>query len=168
MSKDILMSIQPQWVEKILKGDKTIEVRKKFPVNYVGWVYIYCTKDRRFKYAYLHTYLTLTGKSITEPVCGNGKVVARFWCDKVDEIKVRTNHHSYKDKEFDTYSYYADELLMCDILSLGDMRFYELNDYLKGKGGYAIHISKLEIFDEPKELYKKAPQSWAWCYAGDE
>ena len=28
----------------------------------------------------------------------------------------------------------------------------ELDNYLKGKNGYAIHISKLEIFDKPKEL----------------
>ena len=46
MGKSILMSIQPQWLAKILNGEKTIEIRKKFPKDYVGWVYIYCTKGK--------------------------------------------------------------------------------------------------------------------------
>lgn len=47
--KAILISIQPKWVEKILNGEKTIEIRKRFPKDYVGWVYIYCTKDNKNK-----------------------------------------------------------------------------------------------------------------------
>ena len=45
MGKSILMSVQPKWVAKILNGEKTIEIRKRFPKDYVGWVYIYCTKS---------------------------------------------------------------------------------------------------------------------------
>ena len=29
--KEILISIKPQWVEKILSGEKTIEIRKTMP-----------------------------------------------------------------------------------------------------------------------------------------
>ena len=46
MRKSILMSIKPQYVAKILNGEKTIEIRKRFPKDYVGWVYIYCTKGK--------------------------------------------------------------------------------------------------------------------------
>ena len=28
----------------------------------------------------------------------------------------------------------------------------ELDNYLEGENGYAIHITKLEVFDKPKEL----------------
>ena len=48
--KAILISIKPYWVAKILNGEKTIEIRKRFPKDYVGWVYIYCTKGKQ-KYA---------------------------------------------------------------------------------------------------------------------
>ena len=94
--KAILMSIRPKWVAKILNGEKTIEIRKKFPKDYVGWVYIYCTKensnflhnncidiwwveDRDFQKK--NKRLGLEQQSIL-----NGKVVAIFWCDKVEEI----------------------------------------------------------------------------------
>lgn len=70
--KSILMSIKPYWVSKILNREKTIEVRKKFPKNYVGWVYIYCTKSSNKKYEYLYH-----GNK------ADGRVVARFWCDEV-------------------------------------------------------------------------------------
>lgn len=30
-----MISIKPQWVAKILNGEKTIEIRKKFPKDYV-------------------------------------------------------------------------------------------------------------------------------------
>ena len=29
--REIMISIQPQWVEKILSGEKTIEIRKTMP-----------------------------------------------------------------------------------------------------------------------------------------
>ena len=45
--KAIMISIRPEFVEKILNGKKTIEIRKtepncKFPIK----VYIYCTKGK--------------------------------------------------------------------------------------------------------------------------
>ena len=52
--KAILMSIKPKYVAKILNGEKTIEIRKKFPKDYVGWVYIYCTKDKKHPVAPFH------------------------------------------------------------------------------------------------------------------
>ena len=43
------MSINPYWVAKILNGEKTVEVRRKFPKDYRGWVYIYCTKSNKYE-----------------------------------------------------------------------------------------------------------------------
>lgn len=43
--KDVLISIQPKWVEKIASGEKTIEVRKTRPkIDTPFKVYIYATK----------------------------------------------------------------------------------------------------------------------------
>ena len=81
------MSIRPQWVAKILNGEKTIEIRKKFPIDYVGCVYIYCTKDRKqclVRNNINKTYHLDTCYWDEFESNLNGKVVARFWCDKVD------------------------------------------------------------------------------------
>ena len=93
--KSILLSIKPKWVAKILNGEKTIEVRKKFPKDYKGWVYIYCTKDKTFAHF-------LDGVQI------NCKVVARFYCDEVDKW-IYEHQYDYKNsclsmKELDDYS----------------------------------------------------------------
>ena len=44
MSKAVLISIRPQWCEKIASGEKTIEVRKTRPKLKTPFkCYIYCT-----------------------------------------------------------------------------------------------------------------------------
>lgn len=44
MAKAVLISIRPEWVEKILAGEKTLEVRKTRPNMETPFkVYIYCT-----------------------------------------------------------------------------------------------------------------------------
>lgn len=45
MSKAVLISIRPEWCEKIVNGRKTIEVRKTRPKMDTPFkCYIYCTK----------------------------------------------------------------------------------------------------------------------------
>ena len=45
--KAVLMSIRPQNLCHILNGEKTIELRTRFPKDFRGWVYLYCTKDKK-------------------------------------------------------------------------------------------------------------------------
>lgn len=193
------MSIKPKYVSMILNNIKTIEVRKRFPSDYVGWVYIYCTKeDNLMKLSNFHDDKFVSGKEydITNFVYlnsgydGKGKVVARFWCDKVDTCEIQM-------KLYDTNSLYVNgkyggelhDNIKCEIRDKACLTSLELLNYayddLDYKTLYAIHITKLEIFDEPKEIgdfehqvvYKniytnekrylreplrKAPQSW--CY----
>ena len=127
MSKQILLSIRPEWVAKILNGEKTIEVRKRFPKDYVGWVYIYCTKDKKY------ANLINRGGFLT------GMVVARFYCDKVEEI---TTEKWSPSKEQD----------LLKVSCLTENQLFDYCNLESGKPFYAIHISKLEIFDEPREL----------------
>lgn len=61
MSKAVLISIRPEWCEKIINGRKTIEVRKTRP-----------KMDTPFK-CYIYK-------------CGNGKVVGEFLCDQIINI----------------------------------------------------------------------------------
>ena len=178
--KSILLSIRPQWVAKILNEEKTIEVRKRFPKEYVGWVYIYCTKGELLQRHWqkvdgIGKFITYgreaKGKDYNSPHTLNGKVIARFWCDNVEEI---TTEKWSPSKEQ-------------DLLKLSCLTENQLFDYCNleiGKPFYAIHISKLEIFDRPKylnEYYKtyietekgiyyqvltKAPQNY--CYIEGE
>ncbi len=149
MAKAILMSIKPEWVAKILNGEKTIEIRKRFPKDYVGWVYIYCTKgnDLLLSHDKDKCFGTIGGnykKCVSKHAFDNGKVVARFWCDKVEEI-------SYEYR-YDFTSVYTDTLSTEKLETKACLTRQEFRKYLNGNLGYAIHISKLEIFDEPKDL----------------
>lgn len=156
MDKSILMSIQPQWVAKILNGEKTVEVRKKFPKDYVGWVYIYCTKEKgTYLYGDKSVYEGKNEWFWCQKIMGNGivpllngKVVAKFWCDKVEEINSYKHWNSDCDYDihFETETLYYDKLLEKSCLDN-----QQLEDYLEFNG-YAIHISKLEVFDKSKEL----------------
>ena len=149
--KAILMSIQPKWVEKILSGAKTIEIRKTAPKPPFK-AYVYCTKGEPLCYFYsLGTYKTTfhgshyaNGQSCNVGQDGNGRVVAEFICNKVSNLEeaiesaMNDNYHSYNDIGLDKACLHIDDL----------------NNYMqKGKYGvYGLHISDLKIYDTPKEL----------------
>lgn len=166
--KAILMSIRPRHNKNILNGIKLWEIRKKFPRDYIGWVYIYCTKGKDM----LCYRPNFDGYTCVPNLYGNehfnGKVIARFWCDRVEEIQCDWSYAAGNCYTPETF--YEHDLLTHSCLS-----YTELDEYLLGKNGYAIHITNLEIFDSPKPLSafdikvrdnvyrrRKAPQSW--CY----
>ena len=65
----VLISIRPKWCEKIISGEKTIEVRKTRP-----------KMDTPFK-CYIYK-------------CGSGKIIGEFLCDQI--IEDRTYGHNEK------------------------------------------------------------------------
>lgn len=136
--KSILMSIKPKWIAKILNGEKTVEVRKRFPVDYRGWVYIYCTKDKETLVINPYGgYSVVPNKYKNEYF--NGKVVARFWCDNVEY---------YEDLAFWNEEH---EKTTC----LKPSEFFDYMFHIRAnRSCRLIHISQLEIFDKPKELSK--------------
>lgn len=154
--KSILLSIKPEWLAKILNGEKTIEVRKLFPKDYVGWVYLYCSKGKDLQ---KQCSKIINGKMIdihwnTDKDEGgfigfNGKVVARFWCDEVLPIikVVERCGLYYYTCQTERFYYNPDKLTFQSCLNTDQIR-----DYLGDKNGCAIHFSKLEIFDRPREL----------------
>ena len=71
MSKAVLISIRPKWCEKIVNGNKTIEVRKTRPKMDTPFkCYIYCTKSDDAN--------RLRGSQ--------GKIIGEFTCDRIDWI----------------------------------------------------------------------------------
>lgn len=149
----------------------------------------------------------------------NGKIVASFDCEKVeefncccvpyskennlgyelfidngvykvewkeninlrDEEKRYNNPENYKDDGvvFERKDRYIDTMLKNDDLEKAKLSPQQLLDYISlGKEGYAIHISNLQVFDEPlsfdkdyiykdyktNELIEKAPQNMCNVY----
>lgn len=100
MPKAILISIKPEWCEKILNGEKTIEIRKTMPkCGFPIDVYIYCTKAEPYLYGCFGENETGGGFGYTTSYCPtedentldrtenlNGKVVAKFTLNKAEKI----------------------------------------------------------------------------------
>ena len=154
MSKAVLISIRPKWCEKIVSGEKTIEVRKNRPKLETPFkAYIYCTTGRpdlnipisqeRLMQDYLNTG---SMKSLNCPH-GNGKVIGEFTCDRIYKLETRSPGGSYSvvGEDKPTTNRVARE----SCLGLADM-----HRYLQSKTGYGWHISELKIYDVPKELSK--------------
>lgn len=124
--KSVLIAIRPQWVEKIARGEKTIEVRKTAPKGVPFKAYIYCTKEKKQDDIIWAGIFGDRGK-------WNGRVIGEFICNNASELD---------------YVYYWNngyEFATC-------LTYRQVADYGKGKTLYGWHISDLKIYDKPKEL----------------
>ena len=169
MAKAVLISIRPKWCEKIVDGEKTIEVRKTRPKLETPFkVYIYCTLPK-----YPHEDFIATDYPNPQ-FYGGGKVIGEFICDRI--YGLAPLNHAPDDVE-----------------QQACLTREEIVRYLKGVG-YGWHISELKIYDKPKKLsefshpfencidkvcdefgcascengghIKHAPQSW--CYVEEQ
>lgn len=123
MSRAVLISIRPEWCEKIADGEKTIEVRKtrpKLETPFRGYIY-------RTKGTVPHI---INGKWVKIEV--GGTVIGEFVCDKIYEL-APLNH--------------APD----DVEQMACLTREEIVQYLRGVG-YGWHISDLKIYNQPKEL----------------
>lgn len=152
MAKAVLISIRPKWVEKILAGEKTLEVRKTRPkLETPVKVYIYCTSGNL-------SYEVDNGMMCN--ISGGRLVVGEFVCD----------------------TYITDKTFGHDALfnAAACMTEQDVVAYSAGTPLYGWHISNLKIYDVPLEItafrkpefptgvryeddaIKRPPQSW--CY----
>lgn len=169
--KSVMLSIRPKWCEKIVSGEKTIEVRKTKPKLETPFkCYIYCTVEKagydalwvldaptREEYSLMAVFAYLENPKGANK--GNCKVIGEFTCDRIYEL-APLNH--------------APD----DVEKQACMTREEIANYLKGTG-YGWHIVGLRIYDQPRELseftglrntrfgaapydIKRPPQSW--CY----
>ena len=148
MSKAVLISIRPKWCEKIVNGNKTIEVRKTRPkLDTPFKCYIYCTLPK-----YPHEDFIATNYPRPQ-FYGGGKVVGEFTCDRIDWI----THIGYTGIPNLVETRICDAATMRTLpvgglLNAACLTPKMLNDYLAWGDGYGWHISDLEIYDQPKEL----------------
>ena len=158
--KSVLISIKPQWCEKIASGRKTFEVRHTAPKETPFKCYIYCTKSKPFIQKIRFGDLAISHTQISNNLY-NGKVIGEFICDKTYPIKAYTfdggDAARGRCKLIQTFlpAEKAHKILFGTCLSTDEMY-----DYIgEGKFGYAWHISDLKIYDKPKELseFKTSP-----------
>lgn len=139
--KAVLMSIHPQWCEKIFNGKKTIEVRKtrpKIETPFKCYIYMTATKERCRLWEYITAYQNSKGDILN----GSQKVIGEFVCDRIVDIKINSD---------DCGNYWHEWNDECDIEDMC-LSYEELETYLGKFIGYGWHISDLKIYDKPKEL----------------
>ena len=131
--KAIMISIQPQWIEKILNGIKTIEIRKTKPKCELPCkVYIYCTMPNKQENRKPHSWEVVWLK----------RVVAEFTLNKIYTLERDLNDWLPKNRYDDSN----------ELLKNINLNQEQLWNYGQGKILYAWHIDDLKIYDKPKEL----------------
>lgn len=132
MEKAVLISIRPEWCERIACGVKTIEVRKSRPkIEAPFRCYIYCTMPKTKD---PHQVLEIHG--LDEKIRkANGKVIGEFVC------KGTPAYWTSNPEDFE-------ELCAKGCLSVDDL--YEYAGDREWLFGW--RISNLVIYDKPKEL----------------
>ena len=119
----VLISIHPEWCEKIASGQKTLEVRKSKPKLVPPFkCYIYQTKHRERN----------------GPTYSDGKVIGEFVCDSIRCFGV----------PYPAFQRQLDK----QIMEQSCLTYYQLHRYAYHDSLYGWHISDLVIYDKPKAL----------------
>ena len=177
MCKAVMISIRPKWCEKIIRGEKTIEVRKNRPNMETPFkCYIYCTKaqerliailkDGDENYGEIYHGKPVFIKQDEGSVCdmwGNRqKVIGEFTCDRIYKIDKDSTGFLFKAGGLSVYKQAAEEKCGLRVAMTDD----ELHGYLGHCQGYGWHISDLKIYDKPRELreFKKSNRD---CFYAD-
>lgn len=156
MSKAVLKSIRPNWCEKIVNEEKTIEVSKTRPkIETPFKCYIYCTS---VKHIPLIKYVGLyrgTGGRIDE---WQGKVIGEFICDGIEIFEYVDKLFKYGAVDSDIkWDGYEDSIVFYNV-EISTLRATCLTEEELLKYGrstlflYGWHITYLKIYDIPKEL----------------
>lgn len=164
MSKSIMLSIRPKWVEKIANGEKTIEVRKTHPKLKTPFkCYIYCTLQGCNEF-----FRVDLGRDVAKWNRGKwadrkGKVIGEFTCDRIYKIDKDSTDFLFKAGGLSVYKQAAEEKCGLCVAMTDD----ELHGYLGHCQGYGWHISDLLIYDQPRELseFQRATDPCDSCHA---
>lgn len=135
--KAVLISIHPQWCERIALCDKTLEVRKTRPKLEIPFrCYIYQTK-KKWLYKLLAPLKSFAW--VETVIFGQGKVIGEFICDAIVPISVK-----YSD---------VNSMVALRKFPFTCLTDKQIIDYLgNGVTGYAWHISNLKIYEKPKRI----------------
>lgn len=168
--KSVLISIRPQWVEKIASGQKTIEVRKSAPKEVPFKSYIYETQGKTET-----PWIDEDGHFVYK---GRGQVIGEFIYDGIAEFEgefhddgsteeLRRVWYDEDDGERDAelFAENGEQNYLCtsSCLTWGELKKYIGIGY---HTFYGWHISDLKIYDKPRELsdfLKPCPDTFHYC-----
>lgn len=166
--KSVLISIQPKWVEKIARGEKTIEVRRTKPkIETPFKCYIYCgmnsknedlllvDKNGRVFFGDYRNACNCDIDGNVDCYIGESKVIGEFVCDRIIEWECKNRLELVG--ELGLPNVRASYMCFVDDLEKTCLTYDDLWDYGKGKTLYGWHISDLKIYDKPKELNEFTP-----------
>lgn len=145
MSKAVLISIRPEWCEKIARGEKTIELRRTKPrLEPPFKCYIYRTKGK--------VPHIIGGKLVKMPV--GGSIIGEFVCDEIKKL-IRVGCGAVEPPRYKAAEASGSSLEIYDaedIFEAACLTEQEVESYLCKRIGYAWHISALKIYAQPMEL----------------
>ena len=140
----VLLSIRPEWTRLILRGDKTLEIRRNHPKLELPF--------RCYVYQCLPRYGDWNAR--------DGRVVAEFVCDEI-------RHYSMPQSK-------EASIPLRDFWQSAMLKTSALYEYSNGwtHDLYGWHISALTVYDKPLNLseftrpdgspVKRPPQSWGY------
>lgn len=163
-NKAVLISIRPEWCDLIVRGKKTIEVRKTRPKLETPFkAYIYCTKaPQHLITIFKDGEETMDGeihhgkpeflkcdKYLPDSIRGNTKmVIGEFICDDIRRI----------GPEYCIVKEDIETAIAGSCLSIKQVKEYAGWDigmnYADMKDLYGWHISNLKIYDKPRNLHE--------------
>lgn len=137
--KAVMLSLRPQWCEKIFNGSKSIEVRKSRPSIPTPFkVYVYQTKHKGGK---------AIVSEVLNSVYGGGKVIGSFVCDRITCCQAYYGESGEKHLT----NLFGDEVKSACLTE------HEMFDYIVGKDkkegtGWLWHITEPKLFDKPRDI----------------
>lgn len=174
--KAVLLSIRPEWCDLIIRGQKTIEVRKTRPKLETPFkVYIYCTKaPQQLITIFKDGEETMDGeihhgkpvfvkfnKLLPDSIRGNTQmVIGEFICDDIRRI----------GPEYCIVKEDIETAIAGSCLSIKQVKEYAGwgigMKYADMKDLYSWHISNLKIYNQPKDImcfHRAVEENELWC-----
>lgn len=135
--KAVMLSIQPEWCDLIIRRKKTVELRKTRPNLQTPFkVYIWCTKARKF-WARVHGngWQQLDERVIGEFICDDIRRIGPEYCVVKEDIESAISGSCLTVPQVKDYARWKSGMSYADLKDL-----------------YGWHISDLKIYDEPVKL----------------
>lgn len=135
--KAVMLSIQPEWCDLIIRHKKTVELRKTRPNLQTPFkVYIWCTKARKF-WARVHGngWQQLDERVIGEFICDDIRRIGPEYCVVKEDIESAISGSCLTVPQVKDYAGWKSGMSYADLKDL-----------------YGWHISDLKIYDEPVKL----------------
>ncbi len=163
--KSILISIKPEYVEKILNREKIYEIRRTIPKEWKEYLegktlikpapskwYIYCTKPKKW---YVYSKCGVTSDELVWKTKDKVKMCDgfEFWGDNCETLNGRVvAEFTLKNISY-WQPYWTPEVMhICDISEKSCVSIEDLMKYCGDEIIYALHIEDLKIYDKSKKL----------------